>query len=74
MAAVTVHSDFGAQENKVSQFPLYSCLFAMKQASFNFMAAVTVHSDFGAQENKVSQFPLYSCLFAMKWWDWMPWS
>ena len=28
--AVTVHSDFGAQENKVSFFPLFHHLFAMK--------------------------------------------
>ena len=30
MAAVTICSDFGAQENKVSQFPLFPHLFAMK--------------------------------------------
>ena len=31
MAAVTVHSDFGAQENKsLSLFPLFPCLFAVK--------------------------------------------
>ena len=30
MAAVTICSDFGAQENKVSLFPLFPHLFAMK--------------------------------------------
>ena len=30
MAAVTIHSDFGARENKVCQFPLCPHLFAMK--------------------------------------------
>ena len=31
MAAVTVHSDFGAQEKKsLSLFPLFPCLFAVK--------------------------------------------
>ena len=31
MAAVTVHSDFGTQENKVSlYFPIFPYLFAMK--------------------------------------------
>ena len=30
MAAVTICSDFGARENKVSQFPLFPHLFAMK--------------------------------------------
>ena len=30
MAAVTVCSDFGAQENKQSLFPLFPHLFAMK--------------------------------------------
>ena len=30
MAAVTIHSDFGAQKNKVCLFPLFSHLFAMK--------------------------------------------
>ena len=31
MAAVTICSDFGAQENKVSLFLLFSHLFAMKR-------------------------------------------
>ena len=32
VAAVTVHSDFGAQENKICHcFPLFPLLFAMKQ-------------------------------------------
>ena len=30
MDAVTIHGDFGAQENKISQFPLFPHLFAMK--------------------------------------------
>ena len=30
MAAVTVHSDFGAQENSLSLFPVFPHLFAMK--------------------------------------------
>ena len=30
MAAVTIHSDFGAQENSLSLFPLFPHLFAMK--------------------------------------------
>ena len=30
ITAVTVHSDFGAQENKMSLFPLFTLLFAMK--------------------------------------------
>ena len=30
MAAVTICSDFGAQENKICQFPLFAHLFAMK--------------------------------------------
>ena len=30
VAAVTVRNDFGAQENKICQFPLFSLLFAMK--------------------------------------------
>ena len=30
MAAVTVHSDFGAQENSLSLFALFPHLFAMK--------------------------------------------
>ena len=30
MAAVTISSDFGAQENKICQFPLFPHLFAMK--------------------------------------------
>ena len=30
MATVTIHSDFGAQENKISPFPLFPHLFAMK--------------------------------------------
>ena len=30
MAAVTVHSDFEAQENKICQFPFFPLLFAMK--------------------------------------------
>ena len=30
MAAVTVHSDFGAQENSLSLFPLFPHLYAMK--------------------------------------------
>ena len=30
MDAVTVHSDFGAQENKMSLLPLSLLLFAMK--------------------------------------------
>ena len=30
MAAVTISSEFGAQENKVSRFPLFPHLFAMK--------------------------------------------
>ena len=28
MAAVTIHSDFGAQEKKICQFPLFPLLFA----------------------------------------------
>ena len=31
MAAVTVHSDFGAQENGLSLFLLFLHLFALKQ-------------------------------------------
>ena len=30
MAAVTIHGDFGAQENKIGQFLLFPLLFAMK--------------------------------------------
>ena len=30
IASVTVHSDFGAQENSLSLFPLFSHLFALK--------------------------------------------
>ena len=30
MAAVTIHSDFGAQENSLSLFPLFPHLYAMK--------------------------------------------
>ena len=30
MASITVHSDFGVQENKIGQFPLFSHQFAMK--------------------------------------------
>ena len=30
MAWVTIHSDFGAQENEICQFPLFPDLFAMK--------------------------------------------
>ena len=30
VAAVTIHSDFGDQENKICQFPLFPHLFAMK--------------------------------------------
>ena len=43
MAAITICSDFGAQNNKVSQFPLFPRLFAMKwwnwlPCLFNFYA------------------------------------
>ena len=30
MAAITIHSDFGAHKNKVTQFPLFPHLFPMK--------------------------------------------
>ena len=30
MAVVTIHNDFGAQENKACQFPLFPHLLAMK--------------------------------------------
>ena len=30
MAAVTIHSDFGAQENKICQFPLFPHIFVTK--------------------------------------------
>ena len=30
MAVVNIHSDFGAQENKMSLLPLFPLLFAMK--------------------------------------------
>ena len=30
MVAVTIHSDFGAEENSLSLFPLFPHLFAIK--------------------------------------------
>ena len=33
MVAITVHSDFGDQENKIWQFPLFPQIFAMHEVT-----------------------------------------
>ena len=60
MAAVTICSDFGAQENKVCHcfhcFPIFLLYAEYIMHMQSTTKRCTPH------------------LFAMKWWDWMPWS
>ena len=51
MDAVTICSDFGAQEKKMCH-----CFPAEKQLSSYFMDAVTICSDFGAQEEEIYHY------------------
>ena len=40
MAAVTVHGDFGAQENKICQSPCFPCLFALVLMDFSLFSSL----------------------------------
>ena len=40
MATVTVHGDFGAQENKICQSPRFPCLFALELKDFSLFSSL----------------------------------
>jgi len=60
MAAVTICSDFGAQaqENRLSLFPLFTHLFAMKSV-VTHLIYIVYHREFQVTFHRLSKYNLY---------------